>query len=100
MGVEVKKKSKTVSPFLLAPGMLVIVVIVISACTLNCGRVLIIDHHVGSSKSSSGIVLKPLQTLRWEVERWSKGLVDLRDLRAETATPPVLDAVLIRDPLH
>ena len=45
-------------------------------------------------------MLKPLQTLRWEVERWSKGMVDLRDLRAETATPPVLDAVLIRDPLH
>lgn len=50
-----KRNPKSVSPFLLAPGMLVIVivVIIIRACKPNCGRYLIIDHHVWSPKSSS-----------------------------------------------
>jgi hypothetical protein len=45
--MEEEKKLKTVSSFLLAPGMLVIVVIVVSACNeLSCGRVFIVNNHV------------------------------------------------------
>ena len=45
--MEEEKKFKTVSSFLLAPGMLVIVIIVISACNeLDCDRVLVVDNRV------------------------------------------------------
>jgi len=90
-------KNNKPSPFSLAPGMLVVVIIVVSACSgVSSGRIFI------SMTMASRAEVPTVSCWNFCRQLLDKlGVVQgSGDVLVETSIPPVPDAVLIQDPLR